>query len=111
MSAPALTAAAGDFPGLSTECVQDWHTECRYQRCACDCHEMPRVSARQRAILREIEEHTRRCGYPPSLRELAEAVGVSSADTVSYHVKRLVGLGLLTHAPGKPRTLAIPTGR
>jgi repressor LexA len=107
MSTAVLAPPAG-WPGLSTECVQDWHEECPYIRCACDCHDTPRVTARQRAILRAIEEHTRAHGYAPSLRELADAIGVKSVDTAAYHVRRMVVLGLVTQAPGKARTLAIP---
>ncbi|MEV4414037.1 hypothetical protein [Catellatospora sp. NPDC049609] len=110
MTATAVAAPAG-FPGISTECVQDWHEDCTYVRCACDCHTGPSVTSRQRAILRAVEDHTRAHGYAPSLREIADVIGVKSVDTVAYHVRRMVVLGLLTHAAGKARTLSIPAGR
>lgn len=110
MTATVVTVVGG-FPGFSTECVQDWHRECIYVRCSCDCHdERPPITARQREIMRAVEDHVTRFGYGPSLREVAEAVGLRSPDTVSYHLRVLVGRGLLTKGSGKPRALGLPVG-
>ena len=45
-------------------------------------------------------------GYSPSLREIAEGVGVAF-NTVAYHVAALVDLGQLTQRPGVARTLRV----
>ncbi len=62
------------------------------------------ISPRQVTILRYIRESVRRRGYPPSLREIAEAVGLASQSTVSYHLSALVKKGYLSRGPGLPRT-------
>lgn len=107
MIPPGLTVVGG-FPGLSTECVQDWHHECIYADCACDCHdECPPITARQRQIMHAVAEHVNRHGYGPTLRELAAAVGLRSPDTVAHHLRGLVDRGLVTKAPGKARALGV----
>lgn len=104
----ATVTVVGGFPGFSTECVHDWHRDCIYSRCSCECHQQrPPITARQRQIMHAIEEHVHRHGYGPSLRELAASVGLRSADTVAYHLQVLVDRGLVTKAPGKARALGI----
>jgi len=52
-----------------------------------------RLTARQRQVLEVIEVHTREQGYPPSVREIGEAVGLSSPSTVNAHLAALQDKG------------------
>lgn len=52
----------------------------------------------QARIVRALRELTDDVGYPPSIREIAGAVG-SSASTVAYHLRILERHGIVTHAP------------
>lgn len=54
-------------------------------------------------ILSFSEEH----GYPPSVREIADAVGLKSPSTVHFHLKGLREAGLITQAEGKTRAISI----
>lgn len=59
-----------------------------------------------------IRESVRRRGYPPSLREIAQAVGLASQSTVSYHLSALVKKGYLSRGAGLPRTtVELPSGQ
>ncbi len=58
---------------------------------------------RQRALLDEIERFTRESGYPPTLRELASAIGVRSPSGVRQQIKALERRGFLKVAAGRPR--------
>ncbi|MBV9102355.1 MAG: transcriptional repressor LexA [Candidatus Eremiobacteraeota bacterium] len=64
---------------------------------------------RQRRILEVIREFTEDRGYPPSVREIGERVGLSSSSTVQSHLKTLERRGLLRRDPTKPRAL-VPQG-
>jgi repressor LexA len=71
-----------------------------------------RISPRQVAILQYIRESVQRRGYPPSLREIAQAVGLASQSTVSHHLSALVKKGYLSRGPGLPRTtVELPSGQ
>jgi len=65
------------------------------------------ISERQREILDLILETVRRRGYPPSVREIGEAVGLSSPSTVHSHLSALVEAGLLRRDPSKPRAIEV----
>jgi repressor LexA len=56
-----------------------------------------RLSDRQRRILAVIRGWVDEHGYPPTMREIAKAVGLRSASSVSHHFKTLSDLGLLRH--------------
>ena len=60
---------------------------------------------RQQAILEVIASFTREHGYPPSVREIGERVGLSSSSTVQSHLKTLERRGLIKRDPTKPRAL------
>jgi repressor LexA len=60
---------------------------------------------RQQRILEVIREFTMERGYPPSVREIGERVGLSSSSTVQSHLKTLERRGLLRRDPTKPRAL------
>jgi len=66
-----------------------------------------RTSQRQRQILEFIERHMRDKGYPPSVREIGEAVGLTSPSTVHTHLNTLTKLGYLRRDPTKPRAIEV----
>jgi repressor LexA len=63
------------------------------------------VTEKQKRILDVIREFTSEHGYPPSVREIGEAVGLSSSSTVQSHLKTLERRGMLWRDPTKPRAL------
>jgi repressor LexA len=66
-----------------------------------------RLSPRQEKILEFINEKIRDEGYPPSVREIAKAVDLSSSATVHSHLKKLEALGYLKRDASKPRALSV----
>ncbi|WP_166241651.1 transcriptional repressor LexA [Paenibacillus turpanensis] len=68
---------------------------------------MGRISNRQQAILEFIKTEVRAKGYPPSVREIGEAVGLASSSTVHGHLDRLEKKGLIRRDPTKPRAIEI----
>ena len=65
------------------------------------------LTARQREILEFIERQTRERGFPPSVREIGEAVGLTSPSTVHNHLATLQRLGYLRRDPTKPRAIEV----
>ena len=65
------------------------------------------LTARQRQILDVIEQNMQDRGYPPSVREIGEAVGLTSPSTVHSHLATLERLGYLRRDPTKPRALEV----
>ncbi|HEV7757878.1 MAG TPA: transcriptional repressor LexA [Acidimicrobiales bacterium] len=65
------------------------------------------LTARQREILEMIEQHMRERGYPPSVREIGEAVGLTSPSTVHAHLGALQKRGYLMRDPTKPRAIEV----
>ena len=63
------------------------------------------LTVRQRDILDVIERHMRDHGYPPSVREIGEAVGLTSPSTVHNHLASLQRMGFLRRDPTKPRAI------
>lgn len=68
---------------------------------------MKKISKRQEDILAFIKEEVRTKGYPPSVREIGEAVGLASSSTVHGHLARLESKGLIRRDPTKPRAIEI----
>lgn len=66
-----------------------------------------RITPRQREILAFIESQTTDRGYPPSVREIGEAVGLTSPSTVHSHLNTLSRLGYLRRDPTKPRAIEV----
>jgi repressor LexA len=62
------------------------------------------LTRRQESILQVIRESAANRRFPPSLREIAEAVGLASPSSVSYHLSTLQKMGYLTRNVGQPRT-------
>jgi repressor LexA len=70
---------------------------------------MSKVSSRQQAILEFIRSEVRLKGYPPSVREIGEAVGLASSSTVHGHLDRLEKKGFIRRDPTKPRAIELLT--
>lgn len=68
---------------------------------------MSKMSNRQNSILEFIKNEVREKGYPPSVREIGEAVGLASSSTVHGHLDRLEKKGLIRRDPTKPRAIEI----
>lgn len=67
---------------------------------------MGRTSTKQQEVLRYIDQFIAERGYAPSVREIGNAVGLSSTATVSYHIAKLQEKGLLSFQAGKKRALS-----
>ena len=65
------------------------------------------MTARQRQILEFIEAQIQDHGYPPSVREIGDAVGLTSPSTVHTHLNTLTRLGYLRRDPTKPRAIEV----
>lgn len=68
---------------------------------------MDKLSNRQGDILEFIKSCVREKGYPPSVREIGEAVGLASSSTVHGHLERLEKKGYIRRDPTKPRAIEI----
>jgi repressor LexA len=68
---------------------------------------MVKLSKRQQDILEFIKGEVKHKGYPPSVREIGEAVGLASSSTVHGHLARLESKGLIRRDPTKPRAIEI----
>lgn len=68
---------------------------------------MKALTPMRRAILEFIVSQQRLRGYPPSVREIGEAVGLTSSSSVHAQLKALQELGYLTKDPTKPRSITI----
>ena len=67
----------------------------------------PQLTRRQQEILDFIRGELHRRGYPPSVREIGEAVGLSSSSTVYSHLAALEAKGFIRRDPSKPRALEV----
>lgn len=65
------------------------------------------LTDKKREILDVIERCQRERGYPPSVREIGEAVGLTSSSTVHAHLASLQEMGYLRRDPTKPRALEV----
>lgn len=65
------------------------------------------LTARQRRILEFIRDWVDRHGYPPSVREIGEAVGLVSPSSVAYQLKELERKGYLRRDPNRPRAVDV----
>src|SRR5687768_16848103 len=82
---------------------------------------MRKLSERQRRIIDFLEQYTADHGYPPSIREIGQAAGISSTSVVDYNLGALErdglirrdpeisrGVGLVGRRPGGPRLVRVP---
>ena len=70
---------------------------------------MEELTARQQEILNYIKKEVHQKGYPPSVREIGEAVGLSSSSSVHAHLEKLEDMGYLRRDPTKPRAIEVLT--
>ena len=70
----------------------------------------PDLTQRQVAILDFIKKEIRQKGYPPSVREIGDAVGLMSSSTVHGHLQTLEDKGYIRRDPTKPRAIEILDG-
>ncbi|MFX3635472.1 MAG: LexA family protein [Candidatus Pristimantibacillus sp.] len=68
-----------------------------------------KMTVRGIAILDAIESFISIKGYPPTVRELGEAVGLKSSGNIHRHLQELKKLGRITWDPTKPRTITLVT--
>ena len=69
------------------------------------------MTERQRAILEYLHEYVDEHGYPPTVREIGEAVGLRSPSTVHAHLAQLERAGALKRDPTKPRAIELADRR
>jgi repressor LexA len=65
------------------------------------------LTARQRRVLEVIRDSVDRRGYPPSMREIGEAVGLTSSSSVSHQLASLERKGFLRRDPNRPRAIEV----
>lgn len=65
------------------------------------------ISKRQLEILNLIVNKVKKCGYPPTVREICSCISLNSSATVHNHLKKLEELGYIKRYPLKPRALEI----
>ncbi|MEX1249560.1 MAG: transcriptional repressor LexA [Acidimicrobiia bacterium] len=65
------------------------------------------LSKRQQQVLEYIRETVNDRGYPPSVREIGDAVGLSSPSSVHSQLSSLVEMGMITRDPSKPRAIVV----
>lgn len=76
-------------------------------------HEMPEreefgpLTTRQRRVLEAIRNSVNRRGYPPSLREIGDLVGLNSPSSVSHQLAVLERKGYLKRDPNRPRAIEV----
>ncbi|AWI32736.1 hypothetical protein [Streptomyces tirandamycinicus] len=68
---------------------------------------MQDITDRQRHILRAIREHIADTGEAPTMREIADAVGLRSSSSAWYQVRRLEHVGVLARDPHRHRSLRL----
>lgn len=69
---------------------------------------MKKLTARQQQIYDYILSFTAENGYPPSVREIGQALDLSSPSTVHFHLKGLEEAGVINKAEGKTRAISVP---
>lgn len=68
---------------------------------------VPKLSKRQQMIFDFIQREVHERGYPPSVREIAQAVGLASSSTVHGHLKTIEQKGYIRRNPTKPRAIEL----
>ena len=69
------------------------------------------LTKRQQEIFDYIKRYSAKHGYPPTVRDIGRAIGLTSSSTVHVHLANLEKLGLLKRDPTKPRALELLAGR
>jgi repressor LexA len=66
-----------------------------------------KLTTRQQQIFEFIKRHTNEKGYPPTVRDIGSAIGLTSSSTVHAHLANLERLGVLRRDPTKPRAMEV----
>ena len=69
---------------------------------------MVKLTTRQQQIYDYILSFTAQRGYPPSVREIGDALDLKSPSTVHFHLKGLEEAGMINKAEGKTRAISVP---
>ena len=69
------------------------------------------LTRRQQEILEVVQAHIEEHGYPPTVREIGDAVGLTSSSTVHAHLQALESRGALRRDPAKPRAIDLAERR
>lgn len=109
MTAPAMRAVLG------AECGADACADCTFAPCVHICHDTPPAGARSAAhrptvhggtrdrVFRELVTFHVAYGFAPTVRELADGVGLA-VSTTAYHLRQLAAEGRVSMRPGMART-------
>src|SRR5919202_6625635 len=65
------------------------------------------LSEKQQAVLEVIQSSVAKRGYPPSMREIGDAVGLASLSSVTHQLKQLELAGYIRRDPKRPRALEV----
>src|SRR3954447_26927108 len=65
------------------------------------------LTPRQQRVLAHIKDSIEKRGYPPSMREIGEAVGLTSSSSVAHQLRVLEEKGFLKRDPNRPRALEV----
>jgi repressor LexA len=65
------------------------------------------LTKRQQEIFDYVKQYVRDHGYPPTVRDIGQAIGLASSSTVHAHLANLEKLGLLRRDPTKPRAIEV----
>ena len=65
------------------------------------------LTKRQREIFEYVKRYGEEHGYPPTVRDIGKAIGLTSSSTVHAHLANLEKLGLLRRDPTKPRAIEV----
>src|SRR5437764_14187926 len=66
-----------------------------------------KLTKRQQEIFDFVKRYSAKHGYPPTVRDIGKAIGLTSSSTVHAHLSNLEKLGLLRRDPSKPRALEL----
>lgn len=67
--------------------------------------DQPTLSERQQSVLAAIERLSERNGFPPTIREIGDEVGLASPSSVLHHLRRLEDAGYLDRRANRPRAM------
>src|SRR4028118_1020329 len=65
------------------------------------------LTKRQQEIFDFIKKYSAKYGYPPTVRDIGKAIGLTSSSTVHAHLSNLEKIGLLRRDPTKPRAIEL----
>ena len=69
------------------------------------------LTKRQQEIFDFIKRYSAKYGYPPTVRDIGKAIGLTSSSTVHAHLANLEKIGLLRRDPSKPRAIELLVGK